>query len=162
MIKIGVDPGPNNGSIAVIATGAVDLWTIKEFSKTPYYDIDKLFKSIRHSAERNNEKIFCVIERQIPYVPKSAKIFPAASLGKLMEHYGLLKGLMISNKIPFQDPVPRSWMKLYNMKKEPSDTKTTWKNKLKSKAKQLEPHLHIISDNADAILIARVAHKFFE
>jgi len=162
MIKIGIDPGPNNGAIAVIAIGTIDLWTIKEFSKTPYYDIDKLFKSIRHSADRNGEKIYCVIERQIPYVPKTAKVFPSASIGKLMEHYGQLKGLMIANQIPFQDPVPRSWMKIYNMKKEPNDTKTTWKNKLKSKAKQLEPHLHIINDNADAILIARIANKFFE
>ena len=53
-------------------------------------------------------------------------------------------------------------MKLYNMKKDPYDTKTMWKNKLKSKAKQLEPQLHIINDNADAILIARIANKFFE
>ena len=162
MIKIGIDPGPNNGAIAVIATGVTDLWTIKEFSKTTYYDIDKLFRNIKQSSERNSEKIFCVIERQIPYVPKTAKVFPASSLGKLMEHYGTLRGLMIANQIPFEDPVPRSWMKLYNMKKEPNDTKVVWKNKLKSKAKQLEPHLHIINDTADAILIARVAHKFFE
>ena len=162
MIKIGIDPGPNNGAIAVIAMGTIDLWTIKEFSKTTYYDLDKLFKSIKHSADRNQEKIYCVIERQIPYAPPNTRRFPAASIGKLMEHYGLLKGLLMSNQIPFQDPVPRTWMKLYGMKKEENDTKTTWKNKLKSKAKQLEPHLHIINDNADAILIARVANKFFE
>lgn len=162
MIKIGIDPGPNNGAIAVIAVGTIDLWTIKEFSKTPYYEIDKLFKSIKHSSERNGEKIFCIIERQIPYVPPTARKFPAASIGKLMEHYGLLKGLMTANQIPFEDPVPRTWMKLYNMQKDPYDTKTQWKNKLKSKAKQLEPQLHIINDNADAILMARVANKFFE
>ena len=87
MIKIGIDPGPNNGAIAVIAIGTLDLWTIKEFSKTTYYDLDKLFKSIKHSAERNGEKIYCVIERQVPYAPPSAKNFPATSIGKLMEHY---------------------------------------------------------------------------
>jgi len=157
MIKIGVDPGINSGSIAVLATGAVDQWTIREFSKTTYFDIDKLLKAIKSASERNSERICCVIERQNP-MPKQG----ISSTGKQMKHYGTMLGLLIANGIPYQDPVPRSWMKLYGMQKDPNETKTQWKNRLKTKAQQLYPDIKIVNANADAILIAHIAHKFFE
>ena len=77
---MGIDPGPQNGSVAVVVTGATNLWTIKQFSNTTYYDIDKLFKTIKQSSERNREKIYCVIEQQIPYSPSGVKI-GVASIG---------------------------------------------------------------------------------
>lgn len=161
MIRIGIDPGPNNGAVAIQYTGTVNLWTIKHFANTPYYDIDNLLKTIKRTAVENNEKVYCLIEQQIPFSPPGVKI-GVASIGKLMEHFGLMKGLLMANHIPYVQKVPRTWMKLYGLKKGEAETKTQWKNRLKQRAKELEPDLHVVLDNADAILIALVANKFFE
>ena len=157
MINIGIDPGVNSGCVAIRNNKLDDQWILKRFDQTPYFEIDKLFKSIKAYADNNNETICCVIERQNP-MPKQG----ISSTGKQMKHYGTMLGLLLANGISYEDPVPRTWMKLYGMTKTSSETKTQWKNRLKQKAKELEPKLSIINHNADAILIARVAHKFFE
>jgi hypothetical protein len=157
MIKIGIDPGVNSGSLVVHESVHRSIWTIKRFDQTPYFEINELLKEIKAKAELNHDTIYCVIERQNP-MPKQG----ISSTGKQMKHYGTLLGLLLANGIPYQDPVPRTWMKLYGMSRTASETKTQWKNRLKQKAKELEPQLNIVNNNADAILIARVAHKFFE
>jgi len=154
MIKIGIDPGFRSGSIAVKAAGMTDHWTIREFLQTPYFEIDKLLSSIKDASTRNKESIYCVIEKQM-VMPKQG----AVSSGKLMMHYGILIGLLLSNKIPYVEVVPRTWMKLYGMTRNSAETKTQWKNRLKQRAKEVEPDLDIKSSTADAILIARIADK---
>lgn len=79
--------------------------------------------------------------------------------------FGFNKGVTLSMlqvmNIPFREITPQSWMKGYMMKREKSETKTQWKNRLKAKAVQLFPKEKVTLWNADAFLIAEYCRNNF-
>jgi hypothetical protein len=151
MIKIGIDPGSSNG--AICATDDVGNWKILHIPKSTQHDISKFFKELALLREKGSQ-MCCAVERQIAFPGQNV-----ASTGRQMEHYGMLKGMLIAYDIPFSTPTPQKWLKLYSMKKKPGEEKGPWKRRLRDLAEQLEPDLKIINDTADAILITRVADK---
>jgi hypothetical protein len=156
MIRIGIDPGSESGCVAILANGLTSGWTLLTFKKNDYYEIDRWFKKAKDSAARNHEDLKCVIER-VHAMPGQG----VSSTAKFMENFGICKGLLISNGIPFKEKTPQSWMKHLPVKKEKKDTRTTWKRKLKQLAAQENPDLTVTNNTADAILIASYLDKIY-
>ena len=141
MIKIAIDPGSSSGSL-VIKTG--DEYLLYPFNKSDFYVIDNALKLAKES-----DSVRCIIEK-VHTMPGQG----ISSAGKFMENYGIMKGLLIANRIPFKEVPPQTWMKVLPInKKYSNETKTQWKNRLMQHAKQLVPDLKIVHTTADAILM---------
>jgi hypothetical protein len=83
-----------------------------------------------------------------------------SSTGKLMENYGLLKGILIANVIPFKEITPGTWMKYLPFKKDKLSGKSQWKTKLSQLAKQLYPK-YATRNSADAILMIHYFEQIY-
>ena len=71
------------------------------------------------------------------------------------KNYGILRGLLVANKIPFEDVPPQNWMKHMRIPPRGNKTKKEHKTLLKQRAKQLYPTNDTINyETADALLIA--------
>lgn len=68
-------------------------------------------------------------------------------------NYGFLRGLLITYKLPFLNPLPNEWMSSLSCKTGGD------KNVTKSKAQELFPYLSITHATADAVLIAEWLRK---
>lgn len=156
MIRIGIDPGSTSGCVAILANGLTSSWNILTFKKHDYYEIDRWLKRAKDASIRNSEDLRCVIER-VHAMPGQG----VSSTAKFMENFGICKGLLIANGIPFKEKTPQSWMKILPVTKEKKDTRTTWKRKLKQLAAQENPDLVVVNDTADAILMASYLDKIY-
>ena len=151
MIYLGCDPGPKTGAICWINSQATVCYT-KRFMDITEKELSNQIEEI-HAMSKN---CVCVIEKVWPMKGQGL-----SSSGKFMENYGLIRGLMIANNIPFKLVAPRTWQKFYGMKKNPGETKTSWKKRLRGRAQELFPTAEICTGTADAILIAQFARKNF-
>lgn len=68
--------------------------------------------------------------------------------------YGFLRACFISNGIEIQDVQPRTWQKAMRVvTRGRTESKTNFKNRMKSMAQELHPELKVTLATADAILI---------
>jgi len=146
MFYLGIDPG-QSGGIALLDQGYKVVFCVK-MPKT-LKDMDDLFKGLP-------DQTMCVIEK-VHSMPGQG----VASSFKFGMNYGSLRALLVSNEIPFEESTPQKWMKFFSMKKEKTESKTDWKNRLKGKAQQFFPKTVVTLAVADALLIARYAHAWF-
>lgn len=65
-------------------------------------------------------------------------------------------------KIPHQEVTPQTWLKTYMLKKDKEESSTAWKNRLKNRAQQLFPNAKVTLWNADALLIAEFARRYYK
>ena len=149
MIYIGCDPGPKTGAICWIQSQGTVCYT-KRFMDITEKDLSNHIAEIKAMSAN----CVCIIEKV--WAMKGQGI---SSSGKFMENYGLIRGLMIANNIPFKLVAPRTWQKFYGMKKNPGETKTSWKKRLRGRAQELFPTAEICTETADAILIAAYCRK---
>ena len=79
--------------------------------------------------------------------------------------YGGLRMALIAARIPFQEVRPQDWQKAMGIpprkkrKKEFVESKTQFKNRLKSKAQQLFPSVDVTLKTADALLITEYCYR---
>ena len=84
-----------------------------------------------------------------------------SSMFKFGKNYGLIRGLLIANMIPFLDVPPRTWQKGLGIQpRGKEESKTHFKNRQKGLAQQMHPHLKVTLATADAILIAEYLKKY--
>ena len=103
--------------------------------------------------------IYELLAEYAPYISRawleSVHAFPEhgrASTFRFGVSYGLLRGMLIAMKIPFEDVSPQKWTKALGLVGgKPGRRK---KNLHKYWAQQWFPRLHISNATADAILIA--------
>lgn len=83
---------------------------------------------------------------------------PGSAMFSFGRNFGFLLGVLAANKIRVELVKPQKWQKHFGFGTvKTSGGKTPWKNKLKSKAQQLFPHLKITLKTADAVLILQYA-----
>src|SRR5262249_38753556 len=75
------------------------------------------------------------------------------------QHYGLLRGLLIALKIPFEQVSPQRWKRTLGLTSDAADSKLQKKNKSKQLAGQLWPDYRATHATAEALLIAEVCRR---
>lgn len=138
MTYIGIDPGAS-GSIAVIHTGCVH-WTKNTESPHDMSDFLKSWKDIGDC--------YAFIEL-VSAMPKQG----VSSTFKFGASYGLLRGLLVANRIPFEEVTPVRWQNAMKCRSGGD------KNVTKRRAQQLFPDEKITHANADAILLAEYCRR---
>ena len=143
-IYVGIDPG-QSGGIAYISGSTIPQ---ANAVKMPATEKD-MNAAIIHLKEIS-EGITCLIEKVHSFPGQGV-----ASSFKFGMNYGLLRGMLIANKIPFNQVSPQKWQRALGLLKTSKDeSKTSHKNRIKGKAQQLFPHLKVTLATADALMIA--------
>ena len=157
---LGIDPGLSGGIALISADGIAQAF---QMPKTEG-DLARLFEQRIRPAQVS----YCLLER-VHAFPDSG----VSGMFRFGRNTGLLIGLLLAHKIPFEEMEPRTWQKALGipprMKKprkpkpmikyRPEETKTEFKNRLKAKAQALFPGIDITLATADALLIAEVARR---
>lgn len=94
---------------------------------------------------------------------------PASTMAVYASNWGFIKGAVMMSRWPLYLITPQKWQKelgLAKVKGVKADSKATkssnkrdWKNKLKSEAQRLYPHLDVSLGTADALLILAYAER---
>jgi hypothetical protein len=149
-IYIGCDPGLSGGFVVLSETGAVI-----EVFKTPE-TIQAFAESLGKYGDPEKYVVTLVKER-VHSMPKNG----AKSNFTFGYTIGVLESAISFYRIRHFDITPQTWMKYYMMKKDPSETDTAWKNRLKARAMGLFPQSKIALWNSDAFLIAEYARQVY-
>jgi len=146
---IGIDPGQSGGISWVertIQDGRQVNFIYAEKMPATEHDVDVLFKKLRAKGMA----IKCIIENVHSFPGQGV-----ASSFKFGRNYGFLRGLLVANRIAFDQVSPQKWQKQLGLqKKSKEETKTFHKNNIKAKAQQLYPQLKVTLATADAIMLA--------
>lgn len=144
---IGVDPGKGGGLAAV--RGA-------EFSLTPMPPTD--MDIYRWLLDHRGEPVFAVMERVTGYIGDGGN--PGARMFAFGQNYGALRMALIAVGVPFETVTPAVWQRAVGVTpRKKTETKTVWKNRLKSRAQELFPRAPITLATADAILLAEYCRR---
>jgi len=133
MVVMGIDPGASGG-VAWIRDGGS--------TAVPMPDTERdLLDFLSDGIEE--ETRFAYLEK-VHSMPRQG----VASTFKFGVNYGMLRGMLIALRIPFDDVTPQKWQK------EMGCLTRGDKNVSKARAQQLFPQLKVTHAIADALLIA--------
>jgi hypothetical protein len=159
MNYLGIDPG-QSGGIALIR----DVAVLATRMPATEGDVARFFaQSLIPLGIR-----FCLIEK-VHSFPEQG-VASAFTFGR---GTGLLIGLLLAHKIPFEEITPQDWQKILGipprvkkprkpkpfLQYPPEESQTEWKNRLRAKAQQLFPQIEITLATADALLIAETCRR---
>ena len=142
---IGVDPGSVSGNIAVISDDGYECFAFKNTTLREMY----LFLYHTQSTINTDSRVTAILERVHGMPGMGVK-----SVSAFMKNVGHIEMALSAVPVSWKDVTPMTWMKHFNMKKEKTETKTMWKNRLKDLAERRMPTAPINRENADAFLIA--------
>lgn len=145
MIIIGIDPGAKGGI-------AVQLGYEAFVYKTPQTERDLLdfLRSYR------TENTFAYVEWIHPAIQGIGK----SQMSKLYGNYKEIRMALTAIEIPFEDVKAADWQRSLGIpKKQDSETRTKWKNRLKAKAQQLFPRVRLTLDTCDAMLLCEYGRR---
>lgn len=144
-IYIGIDPGMSGGIAWIINdNGSMKGGAIKMPSTET--DINNLLYELKHKGEN----VFCVLE-QVHSFPGQG----VASSFKFGKGYGVLRGVLVANKIPFADISPQKWQRSLNLlRTNKEESNTSHKNRIKGRAQQQFPETKVTLATSDALMIA--------
>ncbi len=140
----GIDPG-QSGGIAFIADDFASACKMPETER----EIVEVFE------EWGNIGIKCLyMESQHPFPGMSS-----IAMGTFMKHYGFLRGVLVSLKIPFVDVSPMKWKKALGLTFTAQDSKKDKKNGSKQLAAQWFPAIKMNHAISEALLIAEFGRR---
>lgn len=140
---MGIDPG-KSGGIGFIDTDLKQALCFK--MPETERDLSDLFEEYVPRVK------ICVLEK-VHAMPKQG----VSSTFTFGVNYGILRGMLIAHKIPFEDCQPAMWQKTLQCLSKGD------KNVTKAKAQQLFPSIkNITHATADALLIAEFCRRKFE
>jgi len=153
MIYIGIDPG-KGGGLAFLREGihtSVKLLRFSEIGVAPMPDTETDIAELLEEWVVDEE--CCAVLEQVNAMPKQG-VTSSFNFGR---NYGFIRGCLISFGVPFQEAVPRKWMKGLGIRtRKKTETSSQWKNFLKGAAQQhfgnAAPKLTL--KTCDALLIA--------
>lgn len=159
MIYVGIDPGANGACCALMDDGEISLLKHDSASEHDQWEwVTQFIGSPCHA----------LIEQQtarpsrIPDGKGGWRETVLASTVHLFGSYRDLRTMLVCAAIPFEDCPPKRWQNgLHVPPKDKGDSDSVWKNKLKSKALSLFPHVKVTLWNADAILIAEWCRRSY-
>lgn len=147
VLCIGVDPGASGGlaEIGVDGVTAVPM---------PATELD-ILEWLRQQGRRSD--VTAIIEQVSGYIGEG---HPGSAMFKFGMSYGGLRMALIACDIPFEAVTPQAWQKALSIsKRDKSESRTQFKNRLKAKAQQLFPLVKVTLATADAILIAEFCRR---
>lgn len=179
MIYIAIDPGLKGG-ITTMQTSADDevrLLDIKMMPQTEM-DIKNVFKKFCESSwivpkgaltEEDtiewNKKLSAIVRSDTPVVKLEPNIkciieaqhaFPGMGAGAqwtFAQHYGFLRGVLVSLQIPFLEVAPQTWMGYFGFKRQKDEDKKKHKLRILQKAQNLYPHSSVALQTADSLML---------
>lgn len=146
---LGIDPGQAGGICLIRYDGITTL----EIIKMPYTERDVWTWIGSYS---NAKGIIAVIEK-VHAMPGNG----VSSMFKFGMGYGGLRMALIAASIPFGEVTPQKWMKEFGITRKPTETKSEFKQRLKSKAQSLFPQENssITLSTCDALLISEYCRR---
>ncbi len=160
-IYIGIDPG-KTGAITIMQTSPDDEVRLLEIHKMPdtEQDIMILFRKTRQDQVINNlEKIINDVDfpvKNMKCILEAQHAFPGMGAGAqwtFAQHYGFLRGVLVSLQIPFIEVSPQKWMGYFGFKREKDEDKKKHKLRILQKAQNLYPHSSVNLQTADSLMI---------
>jgi hypothetical protein len=104
------------------------------------------------------EERFAVIEKVGGYVGQGQ---PGSAMFKFGRNVGVLIGCLTAAGIPFEEITPQRWQKALGIPpRKKTESKTQWKNRLKSFAQKLYPSVTATLSTCDALLIAEFCRRY--
>lgn len=156
---VGVDPGSSGGLAVLYSDGTYEL------DSMPSTDTDVLewmvYNAVRNVTDKGTRltRWHAVIEKVGGYMPGSKGNIGSAMF-KFGVSYGSLKMALTAVGIPFDEVIPNVWQRGIGLSpRKKTETKAAFKNRLKARAQQLFPGVHVTLDTADAILIAEFCRR---
>ncbi len=159
VVYLGIDPGLSGGIASIHTRGynAPTVCVLAERMPDTEHDTFALLLSLPPNAAKH-----AVIEKVGGYVRGSEAKgqHGGASNGSAMfkfgASYGGLRMALVAASIPFEEVAPATWQKALNIpyRDKKKESKSQFKNRLKSKAQQLFPSEKVTLATADALLLA--------
>lgn len=170
---VAIDPG-SSGGIVWEHEGVVGA------EKMPDTDTGKveLLKKLYNKSFPTQTPPLCVMEKNSGFVgkrkvTKELKCYhcgklvtyeeeqadPASAMYTFGDGSGFTRGIVITLNFKYQEFTPVQWMNAAGIRKERSEAKTAWKNRLKDRAQKLFPQIKVTLNTADALCILDVAKR---
>lgn len=114
------------------------------------------------ATERDLWDLFCNFPHPITAVIERVHAMPkqgVRSVWTFGQNYGMLRAFLIAQGITFDEVLPRKWQQSLGLTRKKTESPTQWKNRLKAKAQQLFPSLHVTLATADALLIVECLRR---
>jgi Holliday junction resolvasome RuvABC endonuclease subunit len=149
---IGIDPGSSSGCIAVIyldEKGNIEKTETIEFAKNTTKEWFEKLRDITSSYGEPNNESMAILEK-VHGMPDMG----VASVSVFMKNVGHIEMALLALEIPFKEVTPQTWMKHYGMKKEKTESKPQWKQRLRERLQRIMPEFKCTNNTADAMLIA--------
>lgn len=148
---IAIDPGAHGGIAVLDIDGEVVEVVKMPDTMADIYEFLSKYSSSMHPLEILSSPV-CYLEDVGHGMPGQSSVATA----KFARHCGHLEMALLALEIPTHTVTPQKWMRHYQLGKSSEYSKTEWKNRLKSKAQQLFPHLGktLSLATSDALLIA--------
>lgn len=145
MYYLGIDPGQNGGIVLLDERGRV-----ARAEKMPATEAD-IWNAIPDGMEHD---VTAMLEK-VHSMPGQG----VASTFKFGMGYGGLRMALIASSVPFDDVTPQKWQKALGIvPRKPSESKTAFKNRLKSRSQILFPREKVTLSVCDALLIAHYCY----
>lgn len=154
---LGLDPGGSGGLACVTEEGPSAGVRIVA---TPDGEADIRAWIQAIIDERTN--VYATIEKLWGYAGNDKAGGNGPAMFKLGQSYGFLRGILIGLQVPFEEVTPQAWQKAFGIPKRDSkrgETQPQFKNRIKAKAQQLFPGVHITLATADALLMAEFCRR---
>lgn len=150
-VFLGVDPGAKGAGVTVGPVASTF-----RFSKMTDSEVANEFRALAEEVDTFYE-LTAILER-IWLRPTDGR----GSGGKLMAHYGMLRGILLTVPIRFIEVAPVTWTRKLG-RIDPKDTSLPMKKrKNKALAEQLYPDRKVILETADAFLLAEYGRRFHQ
>lgn len=154
-IYVGVDPGASGGLVCLSSDG-IEAIPMPETER----DCWEWFNSL---GGRPAGHIFAMIEKVGGFMAgrgTKGNMAAAHAMFNFGVSYGGLRMALIAASIPFEEVTPQKWQKgLGIVGRGKEESRTQWKNRLKSKAQQLFPKVRMTLATADALLITEYCRR---
>lgn len=151
---IGIDPGASGGMACLKIGGEFAVTTM------PKTEWDILEWLCCHANSTIRDDTVAYIELVGGFMGGNTEDNPhvnvaaAHTMFKFGQSYGMLRMACCAIGIRLIEAVPKTWQKVVGCPRMRGETKTEHKNRLKGKAQQLFPKVHVTLNTADALLIA--------
>jgi hypothetical protein len=89
-------------------------------------------------------------------ITEAQHAFPGMAAGaqwSFAQHYGFLRGCLVSLQIPFIEVSPQKWMSYFGLKKSKEEDKRTYKKRILQKAQNLYPQSSVALQTADSLML---------
>ena len=152
LVFIGIDPGVSGGLAVVSDSGSVGCSPMPATERDVW---DWIMEAI------SSRRAFAVIERVGGFIQGNPT--PGSAMFRFGMSYGGLRMALIGNNVPFDDATPQKWQKAMGVTPRRKDeSKTAFKNRLKSRAQALFPKIKVTLAVSDALLIAEFCRRIRE